>query len=61
MDWQLILNAYLIGIPVWAFVLALAGEAPDYWFLVSVLIWPLAAISFAGQLIRKLFGLRPTK
>lgn len=61
MDWQTALQIYLIGIPVWAFVMSVNGERFDKYYVGSALIWPIAAISFAGQLVRYVLGKKPFK
>lgn len=46
---------YLGGVLFWSFFLGCFGSKIDWGFLASIIIWPICACSFAGQLFRKAF------
>lgn len=51
--------AYVAGAFAWAFLMSLLGERVDKGYLIRMAVWPVQAVSMAGQLIRKAFGKKP--
>lgn len=50
---------YGIGTFAWAFIMSLMGSELDRDYLISMLIWPICAVSLVGQTIRWALGKRP--
>jgi hypothetical protein len=44
---------YAIGALVWAFVMGFLGDRMDRYFFITLFVWPFAAASLVGQIIRR--------